>query len=158
MRLAGTLCERTPHIVSAALDPTPPPTLSANQSAVAARHSLPRTVLGHPTVLIHELSHTFHHAMGWNASPLLARTFARAKACKADIERRFTITNPSQFESTFINKEEFVAYCMEAYHSRPPDFSACGIRCVAVPTVPAQWPPGEPPSRRGAAGGPLLSQ
>jgi len=102
--------------------------------------NMPRAVLGHPTVLVHELTHAFHHRIGWDAVPLLSAAYSRAVAIKAEIPRHFKILNPTQFEVTFINQEEFLAYLSEAYHSRPRDYSRHGViyEAPAFPTNRAE--------------------
>ena len=92
--------------------------------------NMPRAILGHPTVFIHELTHYFHSRVGFERTPALAAAFERTKAARPAIEQRYRseyLSNPRQFEETFRNDREFFAYLMEAYHSRPPGWSAAGV-------------------------------
>ena len=93
--------------------------------------NMPAAILRHPTVLIHELTHTFHDIVGFDRTPELAVTFGRAIARKPAIVERFVRgdprANPRQFEVTFANEREFAAYLSEALHSRPSEASRCGI-------------------------------
>ncbi len=81
--------------------------------------NLPAALLGHPTVLVHELTHHFHLRVGPERLPRIRRAWEEAVARRREIEARFTIANPIQFDATFANEFEFFAYLMEAYHCRP---------------------------------------
>jgi len=92
--------------------------------------NMPRAILGHPTVFVHELTHYFHSRVGFERTPALAAAFERTKAARPAIEQRYQseyMSNPRQFEETFRNDREFFAYLMEAYHSRPPGWSNAGV-------------------------------
>ena len=46
--------------------PLPSAALCPSQDSVFIVN-MPRAILGHPTVLVHELTHAFHHRVGWCA-------------------------------------------------------------------------------------------
>jgi len=86
-------------------------------------------ILRHPTVFVHELTHTFHSIIGFHNTPRLASVYRKTKAKLPEIFDKFKhcIHNLEQLKTTFVNQEEFLAYMMEAYHCKPRDFSKFGI-------------------------------
>ena len=82
--------------------------------------NLPRAVLGHPMVFVHELTHHFHHTVGPERLPMIAAAFERVHASLGAIRARFESEierNAPQFEYTLSDEMEFFAYMMEAYRS-----------------------------------------
>jgi len=93
-----------------------------------------QAILNHPTVFVHEMTHAFHYLCitknvtnGPKVSclGLIKRAFQRAKANEDHIVQRFKseIWNLRQFHASFANENEFLAYCTEAYHSKPRNYS-----------------------------------
>ena len=80
--------------------------------------NLPRAVLGHPTVLVHELTHHFHLTLGPERLPMISSAYARTCALRERLAARFCVSDNPQFERTFTNELEFFAYMMEAYHAK----------------------------------------
>jgi len=93
--------------------------------------NMQEAILRHPTVFIHELSHYFHDFVGEHKTPQLTEVYKATLKKKKAIEAAYTIHNPEQFEVTFCCAEEFFAYMMEAYYSKPKDFSPHGIEYTA---------------------------
>jgi hypothetical protein len=82
--------------------------------------NLPRAVLGHSMVFVHELTHHFHRSVGPERLPMITAAFERVHASLGVIRTRFGSEigrNGPQFEYTLSNEMEFFAYMMEAYHS-----------------------------------------
>jgi hypothetical protein len=79
--------------------------------------NLPRAVLCHPMVLVHELTHHFHLKLGPARLPMITRAYERMGTRKELILKRFHVSNRGQFEYTLSNELEFLAYMMEAYHA-----------------------------------------
>lgn len=89
--------------------------------------NLPRAVLGHPMVFVHELTHHFHLSRGPERLPGIRCAFERTCARVDELRARFAAEvgrNPIQFEYTLSNEFEFFAYMMEALHSPVPNGSS----------------------------------
>eukprot|EP00466_Bigelowiella_natans_P021316 jgi/Bigna1/82950/fgenesh1_pg.99_\ len=87
-------------------------------------------VLGHNMVLIHELTHAFHEVIGDKKLPEIRQMHENMMARKEEIftKNAKLIYNRIQLDYNISNHFEFFAYCMEAYHSRPPSYSKLGNR------------------------------
>lgn len=83
--------------------------------------NLKPALLCHASVLVHELTHHFHFAVGPERLPMISAAYARALPLKDRVAAHFGVRNRGQFETTFVNEYEFFAYLMEARH-------ACALR------------------------------
>ena len=100
--------------------------------------NLPRAILGHPTVLLHELTHHFHLTLGPERLPCIRAAYLRTQARLGDIRTRFAQELQGcgpQFDVTFRNELEFFAYMHEAYHSKAGRPSPPAI-CFEAPAFP----------------------
>ena len=74
---------------------------------------------GHATVFVHELSHSICDQIDGEKFTEVEKAYQKTVARRDDVLRKFTVNNRRQFDGHhWVNADEFLAYTMEALHSR----------------------------------------
>ena len=104
--------------------------------------NMERAILEHCNVLLHELTHHFHFTIGETCTPRLTEVYNKALEVKTAMQECYSAQHSMGihafqhgYDYTFSCPEEFLAYMVEAYYSKPEEFSQYGLH-YSAPAFP----------------------